>query len=71
MATLTELRAKLTAIEASIDSIMETGQEYSVVGSHSVKKASLSDLEAQRQRIRGRILRKKGYNSRTTPDFND
>jgi hypothetical protein len=70
MASITELRAQLTAVEAKIDNIIATAQEYSIVGQHSIKNPEIETLEAQRLRIRKRILRKSGYGGRTTPEFN-
>lgn len=69
MPTITELRTKLTAIEAKIDNIIATAQEYTIVGQHTIKNPAISELEAQRAKIRQRILRKSGYGGRTRPDF--
>jgi hypothetical protein len=68
--TLAEYRTELAAVEAKILELLGTGQEYSVVGSHSVKNPELTELEQQRTRLRRRILRLQGYNtSRTVPNF--
>ena len=70
MSTVEEYRAKLTAVEAKIDNIIATAQEYTIVGQHTIKNPTLAELEDQRSKLRKRILRKmKGYTSRTTPDF--
>lgn len=70
MASITTYRAQLTAIQAKIDNIIATAQEYTIVGQHSIKNPDLVDLENQRSRVRKRILRKSGYTGRTTPGFN-
>lgn len=71
MASLASLKAQLAKVEAAIDAVSDTGQSYSVTGSHSVTSAAISSLEARAQTLRRRIFRFQGYESRTTPDFND
>ena len=68
--TLTEYRAALTAVETAIANAVATGQEYSVVGSHSNKRVPLDELRELASFYRKKILRLSGYNtSRTRPDF--
>lgn len=67
--TLANLKAMLAAVEAKINEVLATGQEYTVVGSHSVKNPTLAELEKQAARIRRRIYLYQGYTSRTAPDF--
>lgn len=68
--TLTEYRTALADVEAAISNCVKTGQEYSVVGSHSNKRVPLSELRSLEAHYRSRILRLLGYStSRTRPDF--
>lgn len=69
MATVEELQAELAKVELAITSVYENGEAYSIQGQHSVKSASLRDLENQRRKIRNRILKRNGILGRTTPDF--
>ena len=70
MSSITELRTRLTKIEAAIDSAITNGTEYQIVGSHSVKNQSLADLQRERQRVKRQIAKKLGYNtSRSQTDF--
>ena len=69
MSTLTVLRARLAAIEAKILEILQTGQEYSITGSHSVRNPALEALERQETTIRRKILLAKGYSTRIMPNF--
>ena len=68
--TLTEYRARLTKVETAIDACIQTGEQYTVVGSHSNKRVSLDDLRRERDYLRKKILRLEGYSAtRTRPDF--
>lgn len=68
--TLLELQTQLSIIENKITEIIESGTEYSIIGSHSVKNPTLKDLQKQRALIVRRILRYQGYSSRVTYTFN-
>jgi len=70
MATLATLKQDLADIQEKISEVITTGQEYSIVGSHSVKNTSLSDLRNQEQLIKKRIYRWQGYTGRVFPNFN-
>lgn len=68
--TLKDMKEALAKVEAKITSIYDTGQEYTIVGSHTVKNPDLEQLETQAARLRRRIFRYQGKNvSRTAPDF--
>ena len=68
--TLAEYRTELAAVEAKILEILSTGQEYTVVGSHSVKNPTLVELQQHRTFLRKTLLRLQGYRvGRTVPNF--
>ena len=67
--TLSDINANIDAINSKITEIMQTGQEYTVVGSHSVKNPAISDLRSQLQYWERRKYRYLGYTGRTAPDF--
>jgi copper homeostasis protein CutC len=69
--TIAQLKAMLANVEAKINEVLTTGQEYTVVGSHSIKNPSLAELEQQASNLRRRILLYRGVTSRTFPNFGD
>ena len=69
MASLKDLKDRLAKIEAQIDAIYQTGQQYTIVGSHVVLNPQLRTLETQKEQLTNRIFRYHGYGSRVTPDF--
>ena len=49
---------------------LETAQEYSIIGSRTVKLPEIERLERLVSKYERRVLRKKGYTDRNLPDFN-
>ena len=68
MASLASMKTELAAIESALSSGVTS---YTINGSHSVSYGSMEKLESRAQVLRRRIFRFQGYESRTTPDFND
>ena len=68
-ATLTALRARLTACQAKILEVLQTGEEYTLQGSHSVRNPTLTALETEENTIRRKILLVKGYTNRVYPSY--
>jgi hypothetical protein len=68
MATLAAMKTELAALETALSSGVTS---YTINGSHSVSYGSMDKLESRAQTLRRRIFRFQGYESRTTPDFND
>lgn len=66
---LSTYRTRLAAVQAKILEILQTGQEYTVQGSHTVRNPSLAELERQESYLRRLILRAKGHAGRTLPCF--
>ena len=66
---LQDLKKELAALEAARSELLSNGQEYSIVGSHSFKGVSFSEITKEINRIRGRILAMNGGRSCTVPDF--
>ena len=64
MATLTELQEELSALKAAKLKILTGAQEYSGLGKISVKRADLSVLDAEIQKIEHRIEIAKNITSR-------
>ena len=62
--SLETLRTQLQQVDDRIDQIIATGQEYTVVGSHSVKNPTLSELESRRNLLLRRIARYRGISTR-------
>jgi capsule polysaccharide export protein KpsE/RkpR len=70
LSELNTLRRRLAAAQTALDDLISTGQEYTVVGSHSVKNPSIKELETRISTIKRQILARSGYAlRRTAPDF--
>ena len=67
--TLAEMKAELAKVEAKISEVLDTGQSYSITGSHSVTNTSIEHLERRAAQLRRRIYRFQGYTGRNRPDF--
>jgi hypothetical protein len=68
--TLAEINAERSAIKSKLLEISSTGQEYTVVGSHSVKNPTYQVLEARLARLDKQKMRLLGVRTgRTTPNF--
>ena len=57
-------REELAAVVRQIKELADTGQSYSLVGGHAVTHAGIEELSILRDRIRARIMRRKGYHGR-------
>ena len=68
--TLTQYRARLTALEAAKDNAIKTGSDFAVTGSFSGSNWPLSVLNQEIANTRRIILRLSGSGSkRLTPEF--
>ena len=63
------VRADLKRVQAKIEELLTTGQEYTVIGSHTLVNPLLKDLRADEARLKNKILRGKGYSSKGVPDY--
>lgn len=61
----------LEAVQAKILSILQTGQEYTIVGSRSVKNPELTALVAQERKYTRRLVRANGALGRNQSDHSD
>ena len=68
--TLAEMKERLATIDDKILEMVEGGEEYSIVGSHTVKNGKIEDLRKERALLVRRILRYQGYTGRVKPKFN-
>jgi len=57
-------RAELERIRLAIREIYDTGQMYQIVGGHMVQNPSLASLTLREEKIRARIMRRRGYAGR-------
>ncbi len=57
-------RAELERIRLAIQEIYDTGQIYQIVGGHQVTNPSLASLTLREEKVRSRIMRRRGYAGR-------
>jgi ribosomal protein L10 len=67
--SLASLKTTREKIKQKINDILDTGQEYQIVGSHTVKNPQLTELRRELSSVNQEILRYAGRKTRTKPDF--
>jgi hypothetical protein len=63
--TYGDLKEELAEVEAAIRELVQTGQEYTIVGSHTIKNPKLGELQSRSSVLRKRMLRWNGVTGRT------
>lgn len=63
---LNQLRRKLAALEQAELDLINTGQEYAVVGAYSTKNLTLKEIEHAIATVRRQILSRQGLRIRRT-----
>ena len=58
--TVAAMRTELGRVLTARQQLLDTGQEYTLQGSHSVRNPLLAELDRQEQQWRRRILMAKG-----------
>lgn len=67
--TRDELTAKLEDIENAIDSVLSTGQSYTLTNSMVVTAADIDKLDGMARQYRKRLSRSLGYTGRHYASF--
>jgi hypothetical protein len=57
-------REELERVQLALQEIYDTGQQYQLVGGHMVQNPSIASLTLREEKIRARIMRRRGYAGR-------